>query len=138
LDMTIREQQAKVTHDPLPGLLCDPTKLGQVFQNLISNGMKFRSQEPPHIHIGVRKVEDEKAWLFSISDNGIGIEQEYFDRIFVLFQRLHTRAKYPGTGIGLAICKRIVEQHGGKIWVESAKGKGCTFYFTIALNPNKL
>ncbi|MEI6562371.1 MAG: ATP-binding protein [Verrucomicrobiota bacterium] len=138
LAMVIREQGAVITHDPLPALLCDPTKLGQLFQNLISNGIKFHGEEPPRIHIGVGKTEDESAWLFSVSDNGIGIEQDYFDRIFVLFQRLHTRSKYPGTGIGLTICKRIVEQHGGKIWVKSAKGKGCTFYFTIALKPNTL
>jgi len=138
LSIVIREQQAVVTHDPLPSLLCDPTKLGQLFQNLISNGLKFRGEESPRIHVGVRKTEDEKAWLFSVSDNGIGIEQDYFDRIFVIFQRLHTRSKYPGTGIGLAICKRIVEQHDGKIWVKSAKNKGCTFYFTIAINPNTL
>ena len=138
LAMVIREQNAAVTHDPLPTLLCDPTKLGQLFQNLISNGIKFHGEAPPHIHIGARKTEDGSAWLFSVSDNGIGIEQDYFERIFVLFQRLHTRAKYPGTGIGLAICKRIVEQHGGKIWVKSAKGEGCTFYFTIALNPSTL
>ncbi|MCX6967628.1 MAG: ATP-binding protein [Verrucomicrobia bacterium] len=138
LAMVIREQKAVVTHDPLPTLLCDPTKLGQLFQNLISNGIKFRGEEPPRIHISVRMTEDESAWLFSVSDNGIGIEQEYFDRIFVLFQRLHTRSKYPGTGIGLAICKRIVEQHNGTIWVKSAKGKGCTFYFTIAVNPSTL
>ena len=138
LAMVIREQKAVVTHDPLPTLLCDPTKLGQLFQNLISNGIKFRGEKPPHIHIGARKAEDESAWLFSVSDNGIGIDPEYFDRIFVLFQRLHTRAKYPGTGIGLAVCKRIVEQHGGKIWVKSDKGAGCTFYFTIAPNHNTL
>jgi len=138
LAMVIREQKAVVTHDPLPTLLCDPTKLGQLFQNLISNGIKFHGEKPPCIHIGVEKTADESAWLFTVSDNGIGIEPEYFDRIFVLFQRLHTRAKYQGTGIGLAICKRIVEQHNGKIWVESAKGKGCTFRFTIAINPNKL
>ena len=138
LEMVISEQQAVVTHDPLPALLCDPTKLGQLFQNLISNGIKFRGEEPPRIHIGVRKTDDEKAWLFSVSDNGIGIEQEYFDRIFVIFQRLHTRSKYPGTGIGLAICKRIVEQHAGTIWVESAKNKGCTFYFTIAMSSKMI
>ena len=138
LAMVIREQKAVVTHDPLPVLMCDPTKLGQLFQNLLSNGIKFHGEEPPRIHVGVCKTEDEAAWLFSVSDNGIGIDQEYFDRIFVIFQRLHTRSKYPGTGIGLAICKRIVEQHEGKIWVESAPGKGCTFYFTIAIKPHIL
>ena len=138
LAMVIRENNAVVTHDPLPSLLCDPTKLAQLFQNLISNGIKFHGEAPPRIHIGVSKTEDESAWLFSVSDNGIGIEQDYFERIFVLFQRLHTRSKYPGTGIGLAICKRIVEQHNGKIWVKSAKGEGCTFYFTIALNSSKV
>ena len=138
LALVIREQNAVVTHDPLPTLLCDQTKLGQLFQNLISNGIKFHAEAPPHIHISASKTEDERAWLFSVSDNGIGIEQDYFERIFVLFQRLHTRSKYPGTGIGLAICKRIVEQHNGRIWVKSAKGEGCTFYFTIAINPSTL
>jgi len=138
LRMPIREHEAVITHDPLPALLCDPSKLGQLFQNLIGNGLKFRGTEAPRIHVGARKTDDAAAWLFSVSDNGVGIDPEYFERIFVIFQRLHTRAKYPGTGIGLAICKRIVEHHGGKIWVNSGKGKGCTFYFTIAINPRTL
>jgi len=138
LAVTLREHQAEVTHDPLPTLLCEPSQLSHVFQNLIANGVKFHGEAPPCIHIGVRKTEDESAWLFSISDNGIGIDPEYFERIFVIFQRLHSRSKYPGTGIGLAICKRIVEQHRGKIWVESVKGKGSTFFFTIPTNPATL
>jgi len=133
LAMTIQEHGAEITHDPLPTLLCDATKLGQLFQNLIANGIKFHGTEPPRIHIGARKTDDGGAWLFSVSDNGIGIEPDYFERIFVIFQRLHTRSKYPGTGIGLAICKRIVEHHGGKIWVECEKNNGCIFSFTIPI-----
>lgn len=135
LAMTIEENGASVTHDPLPSILCDPLLLSQLFQNLIANGIKFHGEEPPAIHVGARKTDDGEGWLFAVSDNGIGIEQEYFERIFVIFQRLHTRAKYSGTGIGLAICKRIVEHHGGEIWVESTPGKGCIFFFTIPLKP---
>ncbi|MEI8233984.1 MAG: ATP-binding protein [Verrucomicrobiota bacterium] len=135
LAVSIHENGAMVTHDPLPKILCDPVLLGQLFQNLIANGIKFHGEEPPLIHVGARKTDDGAAWLFAVSDNGIGIEPEYFERIFVIFQRLHTRAKYPGTGIGLSICKRIVERHGGEIWVESGKDKGCIFFFTIPLKP---
>ncbi|MDD5348831.1 MAG: ATP-binding protein [Chthoniobacteraceae bacterium] len=135
LAMTIQEHGAVVTHDSLPAILCDPVLLGQLFQNLIANGIKFHGEEPPLIHVGARKTDDGAGWLFAVSDNGIGIDPEYFERIFVIFQRLHTRAKYPGTGIGLAICKRIVERHGGEIWVESSPGKGCIFFFTIPLKP---
>ncbi|MDM8536454.1 ATP-binding protein [Desulfobacterales bacterium HSG17] len=103
--------------------------MNQVFQNLISNAMKFRRQELPMIHISAEKKEEE--WLFSFQDNGMGIAPEYHDRIFVIFQRLHLRNEYPGTGIGLAICKKIIERHQGRIRVESQLGKGTTFYFTI-------
>jgi light-regulated signal transduction histidine kinase (bacteriophytochrome) len=104
-------------------------QIGQVFQNLISNAIKFRGNEPPRIHISARQEGTE--WIFAVRDNGIGMEQAFFDRIFIMFQRLHTRAEYPGTGIGLAACKKIIERHGGVIWVESEPGKGSTFYFRL-------
>ena len=100
-----------------------------VFQNLIDNSIKYRGKESPTIHIAVKPVHDE--YLFSFSDNGIGIDEEYKDKIFEIFERLHSAQAYPGTGIGLAICKKIIEKHGGKIWVESNKEKGVTFYFTL-------
>ncbi|MGK7935779.1 MAG: ATP-binding protein [Xenococcaceae cyanobacterium] len=115
--------------DSLPTLRADSTQLMQLFQNLIVNAIKFRSAAPLQVDIRVERQEDE--WLFSVQDNGIGIDPQYSDRIFVIFQRLHTRDEYPGTGMGLAICKKIIECHRGKIWVESELGKGATFYFTI-------
>jgi len=115
--------------DSLPTLRADSTQLMQLFQNLIVNAIKFRSAASLQIDIQVERQEDE--WLFSVKDNGIGIDPQYSDRIFVIFQRLHTRDEYPGTGMGLAICKKIIECHRGKIWVESELGKGATFYFTI-------
>ena len=121
--------QAQVTHDDLPALPADATQITQLFQNLIGNAVKFRSEQPPQIHVGVRREPDR--WVFSVQDKGIGIDPQYFERIFQLFQRLHTRKAYPGTGIGLAICKRIVERHRGKIWVESRLGQGTTFFFSI-------
>jgi PAS domain S-box-containing protein len=131
LQRTIEEKGAVVTSDPLPTVMADPAQLVQVFQNLISNAIKFHGNEPPHIHVSAEKRPDE--WLFSVRDNGIGIEPQYHERIFVMFQRLHTREEYPGTGIGLAICKRIVEQHGKRIWVESEPGHGATFHFTMPI-----
>ncbi|RMF25300.1 MAG: GAF domain-containing protein, partial [Cyanobacteria bacterium J083] len=130
----IAENNAKITYDNLPTVMADGTQLMQLFQNLIGNAIKFRSQEPPVIHISAERLED--SWLFSVQDNGIGIDPQYRDRIFVIFQRLHTRDEYPGTGMGLAICKKIVECHRGKIWVESELGKGATFYFTIPVGGN--
>jgi chemotaxis family two-component system sensor kinase Cph1 len=129
LKLAIADSNATVTHDAMPTLACDPTQIGQVFQNLIANAIKFRRDDPPRIHIGVEASDDE--WVFSVRDNGLGIEPEYFDRIFVIFQRLQSRTDYPGTGMGLAICKRIVERHGGRTWVESEEGVGSTFYFTL-------
>jgi len=129
LERAIEDAGAVVTHDPMPTVRCDPTQMGQVFQNLISNALKFHGSEPPRIHVGVSMAANE--WVFCVKDNGIGIETEYFDRIFVIFQRLQSRAEYPGTGMGLAICKRIIERHGGRIWVESRPGEGSTFYFTL-------
>lgn len=129
LSLTIRESGAEITSDALPTVRADETQLAQVFQNLISNAIKFRDERPLKIHIGVEEQDEE--WVFSVSDNGIGIEPQYRERIFAIFQRLHGTGKYPGTGIGLAVCKRIVERHGGRIWAESDYGKGATFYFTI-------
>ena len=125
----IEETKALISHDLLPTLPADPSQITQLLQNLIGNGLKFRSEENPAIHISVKACIDE--WLFSVSDNGIGIDQEYSERIFQIFQRLHTQEEYSGTGIGLAICKKIVERHGGRIWVESQEGVGSTFFFTI-------
>jgi chemotaxis family two-component system sensor kinase Cph1 len=125
----ISESKAVITRDPLPTVMADGTQLMQLFQNLIGNAIKFRSQETPKIHIGAERQED--AWLFYVQDNCIGIDPQFSDRIFVIFQRLHTRDEYPGTGMGLAICKKIIECHRGKIWVESELGKGATFYCTI-------
>ncbi len=129
LQLTIEDSAAVVTRDTLPTVMVDDSQLGQLFQNLISNAIKFRGETPPFIHISA--VQQEREWLFSVSDNGIGIDPGDNDRIFVIFQRLHSREKYPGTGIGLAICKKIVERHGGRIWIESQPGDGSTFYFTI-------
>jgi chemotaxis family two-component system sensor kinase Cph1 len=127
----ISESSATLTHDPLPIVMADGTQLMQLFLNLLGNAIKFRSHEPPKIHIGVERLEDE--WLFSVRDNGIGIDPQFSDRIFVIFQRLHTRDEYAGTGMGLAICKKIIECHRGRIWVESQLGQGATFYFTIPI-----
>jgi PAS domain S-box-containing protein len=129
LKVGIQEANAKIANDPLPKLKVDPTQIAQLFQNLIGNAIKFRSKQTPEIHIGAKKRQD--SWLFSIQDNGIGIDPLYTERIFMIFQRLHTRRRYPGTGIGLALCKKIIERHGGKIWVKSSPEKGSTFYFTL-------
>jgi len=125
----IEEKQALVTNDDLPTVRADASQLAQVFQNLIANAIKFRGEAPPRVHVSAREQAGE--WIFSVADNGIGIDPQYADRLFVIFQRLHTRDEYPGTGIGLALCRRIVERHGGRIWFESELGKGSTFYFTI-------
>ena len=130
LQASIAEASAEITHDPLPKARGDEGQLVQVFQNLISNAIKFRAAAPPRVHVDARR--DGQRWIVSVSDNGIGIEPQYFERIFVIFQRLHPREKYPGTGIGLAITKKIIERHGGKIWVESAPGRGSTIHFTLA------
>lgn len=127
--LAVVESRAVVTHDVELTVMADRGQLGQVFQNLIGNAIKFRGQEPSWVHISAKRKDAE--WQFAIRDNGIGIDPQYADRIFVVFQRLHDREEYPGTGIGLAICKKIIERHGGRIWVESQLGKGATFYFTL-------
>jgi signal transduction histidine kinase len=131
LQKVIKENNAQITADTLPVLKALPTELKLVFQNLVSNSIKFRKPDtPPRIHIVAHR--NNGFWQFSFSDNGIGIERQHQDRIFIIFQRLHNRADYEGSGIGLAHCKKVVELHGGRIWVESEPGKGSTFYFTIA------
>ncbi|HEY3063583.1 MAG TPA: PAS domain S-box protein [Chloroflexota bacterium] len=129
LAAAIAEAGATIVSDELPTVHGDPTQLRQLFQNLIVNGMKFRGQRSPEVRITAERQDN--WWQFGVQDNGIGIEPQYLERIFVLFQRLHTRADYPGTGIGLAICKKIVERHGGRIWVESEPGQGTTFWFSL-------
>jgi light-regulated signal transduction histidine kinase (bacteriophytochrome) len=129
LAQTIQESSAIITYEGLPTVKADSSQMLRLFQNLIGNAIKFRSEQEPNIHISA--VNTEGTWHFSVRDNGIGIEPQYFERIFVIFQRLHTRAEYPGTGIGLSLCKKIIERHGGQIRVESESGAGTTFHFTI-------
>jgi PAS domain S-box-containing protein len=155
LQVAIEEKQATVTHDPLPTVLADEVQLGQVFQNLIANALKFSNEAPPRIHVGAQRDAERgdrpsqgspdaslpclrhagqgtgREWRFSVADNGIGLKPKYAERIFMIFQRLHGPTEYPGTGMGLAICKKIVERHGGRMWVESQPGQGATFYFTM-------
>jgi len=131
LKMAIEESRAVVTRGPLPTVIADKLQIGQLLQNMIGNAIKYHGDEPPRVHVSAEKNGSENEWVFSVCDNGIGIDPQYAERIFVIFQRLHTREEYPGTGIGLAICKKIVERHGGRLWVESQLGSGATFHFTI-------
>lgn len=131
LQVAIEESNADVTSTPLPVVKCDATQLVQLFQNLIGNAIKFRATgKPPRVDVSSERKGNE--WVFSVKDNGIGIDPQHFDRIFLIFQRLHTKEQYAGSGIGLSICQKIVERHGGRIWVESVSGQGTTFYFTIS------
>jgi PAS domain S-box-containing protein len=130
LQMAIEENCAEVTHDQLPEVMADEGQLVQILQNLIGNAIKFHSKETPRVHVSAKHLQ-ETEYLFSVQDNGIGIDPQYFDRLFKIFQRLHTKEEYPGTGIGLALCKKIVDRHGGRIWLESQPGKGTTTYFTL-------
>ena len=132
LTQSIKETKAEITYDHLPTIKADDSQMKQLLQNLISNAIKFHGDDTPHIHITGKKKTNE--WVFSVKDNGIGIDPNYFDKIFIIFQRLHKTAEYRGTGIGLAVCKKIAQRHGGKIWVTSKLGKGATFYFTIRKN----
>jgi light-regulated signal transduction histidine kinase (bacteriophytochrome) len=134
LDVAIKEAGATVTHGALPTVMGDAVQLGQLLQNLVSNAIKFRGERAPLVHISAAR--EGPLWHFSVHDNGI--EPEYAERIFIIFQRLHTRAEYAGTGIGLAICKKIVERHGGRIWVESKPGEGTTFHFTIPTRGDQI
>jgi PAS domain S-box-containing protein len=137
LEPSIVSLQAVITHDTLPAVLGDDSQLAQLFQNLLGNALKFRGPDAPHIHVAVEP--EDREWHFRVRDNGIGIAPEYADRIFAMFQRLHTSAEYPGTGIGLAICKKIVERHGGRIWLESHPDRepGTTFHFTLIAAPSR-
>lgn len=136
LRMTIEDKQASITHDPLPIIQTDRSHFQHLLQNLITNAIKFHGPKPPEIHISAEERSD--GWIFSVQDNGIGVGSEYFERIFLPFKRLHTREEYQGTGIGLAICRKIVERRGGRIWVESEAGKGAKFFFTLPKNPEKV
>ena len=130
LQTSISKQNAKITHDPLPVVMADAAQLSQLFQNLIGNAVKFRHDDvPPEIRIGAERQSNQ--WVLWVKDNGIGIPPDQYDRIFEVFERLHGQKKYPGSGVGLAICRKIVERLGGRIWVESTVGKGTTFYFTL-------
>lgn len=134
LQLSIEDTGAVITHDPLPEISANPVQMTQLFQNLISNALKFRSERTPQIHIGAQRERNQ--WHLTVADNGIGIESEYLERIFMIFQRLHGRQEYPGTGIGLAICRKIVDKHGGRIYAESTPGEGTTFHILIPLKRN--
>lgn len=131
----IEESGAQVTHDPLPAVMADETQLIQLFQNLIGNAIKYQGPGVPRVHVSASN--GGKQWTFSVRDNGLGIDPQYFERIFGMFQRLHKREEFAGTGIGLAICKKIVERHGGAISVESQPGEGSTFRFALTGSENK-
>ena len=131
LRASVEEKGAQVTHGPLPVIRADETQLIQLFQNLVGNAIKYQGPGIPQVHISADRNGDRK-WTFSVQDNGLGIDAQYFDKIFGMFQRLHKREEFAGTGIGLAICKKIVERHGGSIWVESQPGHGSTFRFALA------
>ena len=129
LQTGVEESGAQVTRDPMPTIVADGSQLTQLFQNLIGNAIKYRGEAAPEVHVGSRRANGE--WSLYVRDNGMGIDPKHAERIFAIFQRLHTRAEYPGTGIGLALCKKIVERHGGRIWLESEPGKGATFRVTL-------
>lgn len=130
LEIALSLNRGKVTYDDLPDVRVEPALLTAVFQNLIGNALKFHGEVPPEVRVTADRDGDD--WVFAVRDNGIGIEAEYADRVFALFQRLHSRSAYPGTGIGLAMCRRIVEYHGGRIWLDTEAGdEGATFRFTL-------
>lgn len=134
LETAIQTNQATITHDPLPMIMASPSQLTQVLQNLVGNAIKYHGDAAPKVHVSV--AQKSGFWQFAVKDNGIGIDPQYINRVFIIFQRLHTKKEYPGTGIGLAICKKMVERHGGQIWLESAgEGHGTTFKFTVPADP---
>jgi len=133
LALAIAESGAQIEHDPLPKVRGDAGQLGQLFQNLLGNAIKYRNGKAPEVHVSCARQAEQ--WVFSVTDNGIGIDPQYAEKVFAIFQRLHTRDEYEGSGIGLAVCKKIVERHGGKIWLESELGKGATFFFTVPTPP---
>jgi signal transduction histidine kinase len=134
LSAATEESGAVITNDNLPTVMADKTQMVQLIQNLVANAIKFHNEDHPCIHVS--SEQKNGTWVFSVSDNGIGIDSEYYDRIFAIFQRLHGKSEYPGTGIGLSVCKRIVERHGGRIWVDSEFGKGSRFYFTMPVTES--
>jgi signal transduction histidine kinase len=136
LENDIEENDVEITYDDLPKVMGDSAQLTRLFQNLLENAIKFRGKQRPKVHISVKPGENE--WVFSVSDNGIGIDTKDTERIFSVFHQLHGKSEYPGTGIGLALCKKIVERHSGRIWVESEPGKGSTFYFTMQFMKEKI
>jgi two-component system sensor histidine kinase/response regulator len=132
LHQAITESHATISHDELPLIVVNQSQWVQLLQNLIANAIKFCGQKPVLIHVGVRSEKNQ--WVFSVADQGIGIEPQYFERIFELFKRLHSRSEYGGTGVGLALCSKIVSRHGGNLWVESVFGQGTTFFFSLPTN----
>jgi light-regulated signal transduction histidine kinase (bacteriophytochrome) len=129
MQAALQETHATVTHDSLPTVMADEQQLALVLTHLVQNALTFRSAQPPQIHVSCRPCEQQ--WVFAVRDNGIGIDPQYAEQIFHLFERLHSRQRYPGTGMGLPICKKVIERHNGRIWVESELGKGATFFFTL-------
>jgi light-regulated signal transduction histidine kinase (bacteriophytochrome) len=136
LRATIDAESGEVTRGELPVVWVDRTQLAQVFQNLIANGVKFHDASEPRVHVSAERCANE--WQFSVRDEGIGFEPEYADHVFTMFQRLHSADQFPGTGIGLAICRKIVERHGGRIWAESKPGVGSVFHFTIPAHETEM
>jgi light-regulated signal transduction histidine kinase (bacteriophytochrome) len=137
LESSIRDAGGQVTCEELPVVLGDSSQLEQLMQNLIGNGLKYHGTEPPHVHVSAEPGVRKNEWIVSVRDNGIGIDAKYFGRIFEIFKRLHDQKEYPGTGIGLAVCRRVVERHGGTIWVESEPGHGSNFRFSIPGDTEK-
>jgi light-regulated signal transduction histidine kinase (bacteriophytochrome) len=135
LAVTVEQLRADVTYDRLPKLKADPSQLRLLFRNLLENALKYHGYKPIRVHISAKRQGQD--WRFLVQDNGIGIDPQYAERIFIIFQRLHNHSEYPGTGIGLAICKRVVERHGGKIWVESQLGRGAMFHFTLSAEERR-